>query len=225
MRALVSIGPGVAPRLDQANVDWTALAFALGVSMAVAVSLGVMTAFGTRGVALSSTLAQGARAGTGGRRSLYVRQSLVVAQVALTLVLLAGAGLLARSFVKLLDVNPGFTLDDALVVDLAVTSGGSDFRTRRVMLLDSILERLRQLPGVSQAGLITGFPLGGGNYANGQFIEMSSPDEISEPRRVRQTRSGRDQAAGGLCRLSTGQRRLLPGAGHSADTRAGDRAE
>ncbi len=75
VRALVSLGPGVAPRLDQAHVDWYALAFALGVSMAAAIALGVMTTLGTRGVQLSSTLVRGIRAsGTGGRRSLLVRQ-------------------------------------------------------------------------------------------------------------------------------------------------------
>jgi predicted permease len=179
VKALVSLGPGIAPRLDQAQVDWAALLFALGVSMAAAVALGVMTTFGTRGVPLSSTLAEGSRAGTGGRRSLFVRQTLVVAQVALTLVLLAGAGLLARSFVKLLDVNPGYSLEEALVVDLAVTTSGTDYRAKRVIVLDSILERLRQLPGVTSAGLATGFPLGGGNYSNGQYIEMTTPDEIT----------------------------------------------
>ena len=180
VRALVSLGPGAAPRLDQAQVDWYALAFALGVSMAAALALGVMTTFGTRGVNLASTLSEGSRSGTGGKRGLLVRQSLVVAQVALTLVLLAGSGLLARSFVALLAVNPGFTLDDALVLDLTVTDGGTDFRARRVRLLDTIVERIRQLPGVSQAGLISGFPLGGGNYSNGRFIEMTSADEISD---------------------------------------------
>jgi predicted permease len=182
VRALVSLGPGAAPRLDQAQVDWYALAFALGVSMTAAVSLGIMTALATRGVRLASTLSAGSRSGTGSRRGFAVRQGLVVAQVALTLVLLAGAGLLARSFVALLAVNPGFTLDDALVLDLTVTDGGSDFRARRVQLLDTLVERIRQLPGVAEAGLISGFPLGGGgNYGNGQFIEMTSADEITSP--------------------------------------------
>jgi predicted permease len=178
VRALVSLGPGTAPRLDQAHVDWIALAFALGVSLAAAVALGVMTTFGTRGVRLASTLSEGPRAGTAGRRGLVVRQTLVVAQVAMTLVLLAGSALLASSFVKVLEVRPGFTLDEALVLDLSVTASGTDFGARRVRLLDAILGRIRQLPGVSHAGLISGFPLGGGNYSNGRFIEMTSADEI-----------------------------------------------
>ncbi|MGE5833932.1 MAG: ADOP family duplicated permease [Acidobacteriota bacterium] len=179
VRALVSLGPGVAPRLDEASVDWMALAFALGVSMIAAVGLGVVTTFGTRGVSLSSTLSEGSRSGTGGRRSFFVRQTLVVAQVALTLVLLAGSGLLARSFIAIMAIDPGFKLDDALLVDLTVADGGPDFRPRRVQQLDSILERVRQLPGVTAAGLITGFPLGGGNNSNGQFLELASPNEIS----------------------------------------------
>jgi predicted permease len=178
VRALVSLGPGTAPRLDQAQVDWIALGFALAVSLAAAVALGVMTTFGTRGLRLASALSESSRGGTASRRGLVVRQTLVVAQVALTLVLLAGSALLARSFVKVLEVNPGFTLDDALVLDLSVTASGTDFGARRVRLLDTILGKVRQLPGVSHAGLITGFPLGGGNYSNGRFIEMNSADEI-----------------------------------------------
>ncbi len=180
VRALVSLGPGAAPRLDQVQVDWYALAFGLGVSMAAAAALGLLTTLGTRGVRLSSALSEGARGGTGGRRGFVVRQSLVVAQVALTLVLLAGSGLLARSFMHLLAIDPGFTLDDALVLDLTVSEGGNDFKSRRVRGLDTILDGIRQLPSVTEAGLITGFPLGGGgNYPNGQFLEMNSPTEIS----------------------------------------------
>jgi predicted permease len=178
VQALVALGPGAAPRLDQTQVDWVALAFALGLSVAAALGLGVMTTLGTRGLRLASTLSEGSRSGTGGRRGFLVRQTLVVAQVALTLVLLAGSALLARSFVKVLAVNPGFTLDDALVLDLTVAAGGTDFGPRRVRLLDGVLGGIRQLPGVSHAGLITGFPLGGGNYSNGQFIEMTAADEI-----------------------------------------------
>jgi putative ABC transport system permease protein len=178
VRALVALGPGAAPRLDQATVDWTALAFALGVSMLAAVALGLMTTFGTRGVHLSSTLSESSRSGTGGRRGFVIRQSLVVAQVALTLVLLAGSGLLTRSFIALLDVDPGFKLDDALLLDLTVADGGSDFRARRVQQLDAIVQGVRQLPGVTHAALATGFPLGGGNFSNGVFLEMGSADEV-----------------------------------------------
>jgi predicted permease len=178
VRALVALGPGLAPRLAEARVDWFALAFAVAVTAFTALALGLLTAIGTRSVRLSSALSIGPRTMTPGRRGLVARQSLVVAQVALTLVLLSGAGLLGRSFLGVLAVNPGFSLDDALIVDFTAAAGGSDSRVRRVQLLDAMLDRVGRLPGVASAGLVTGFPLGGGNYSNGRFIEMTSANEL-----------------------------------------------
>jgi putative ABC transport system permease protein len=178
VKALIGLGPGTAPRLDQTRVDWVSLAFGLGVSTTAALVLGVLTTVGARDLQLSSVLSDGPRTGTDGRRGLIARQALVVAQVALTFGWLHATGLLGRSFVRLLAVEPGYRLDDALVVDLTVADGGSDYRVRRVALLDALLDRVRTLPGVSSAGLITGFPLGGGNYSNGRFLEMTSLDEI-----------------------------------------------
>ena len=141
--------------------------------------------------------------GTGGRRGLLVRQ------IARRRAGGADAGAARRrrdcspeASSKLLAVNPGFTLDDALVVDLTVTDGGTDFRAAAGATARHDLERLRQLPGVSQAGLITGFPLGGGNYANGQFIEMTSADEISDVQAFSKLGPDVIEAASGLCRLS-----------------------
>jgi predicted permease len=178
VRALVVLGPRSTPRLAEAHVDWTALAFALGISTVAAVVLGLLTSLGARDAHLSSTLSDVGRGGTLSRRGVLTRQTLVVAQVALTLLLLAGTGLLARSFVRVLAIEPGFSLDDALIVDLTLSDGGSNFRQRRIAQVDALLERLRGVPGVTEAGMTSGFPLGGGNYSNGQFFEMATVDEF-----------------------------------------------
>jgi predicted permease len=178
VRALVVLGPRSTPRLAEAQVDWTALAFALGISTAAAVVLGLLTSLGARDAHLSSTLSDVGRGGTLSRRGVLTRQTLVVAQVALTLLLLAGTGLLARSFVRVLAIEPGFSLDDALIVDLTLSDGGPNFRQRRIAQVDALLERLRGVPGVTEAGMTSGFPLGGGNYSNGQFFEMATVDEF-----------------------------------------------
>jgi predicted permease len=183
--ALAALGPRSTPRLSQAHVDWFGLAFALGISLVATATLGLLTTIGAREAQLSTVLSTSTRTGTEGRRSLFARQALVVMQVALTLVLLAGTGLLAQSFMRLLAVNPGFRLDDALVVDLTLSNGGPDFRVRRIAAIDELLGRLRAMPGVTHAGMTSGFPLGGGNYSNGQYLEMTSADELPTGEHVR----------------------------------------
>jgi predicted permease len=178
VQALVALGPSSTPRLAEAHVDWIALVFALGISTSAAVVLGLLTSLGARDAQLSSSLSDVGRAGTLNRRGVLTRQALVVGQVALTLMLLVGTGLLARSFVRVLSVEPGFRLDDALLVDLTLSAGGPNFRQVRTAQIDTLLERLRGVPGVTDVGMTSGFPLGGGNYSNGQFFEMSTVDEF-----------------------------------------------
>jgi putative ABC transport system permease protein len=178
VKALVALGPTSTPRLAEARVDWVALAFALGISAAAAIVLGLLAGLGARDAHLSSALSDASRGGTLSRRGVITRQTLVAGQVALTLLLLSGTGLLARSFVRVLAIEPGFRLDDAMIVDMALTAGGSDFRQKRPAQIDTLLERFRALPGVTDAAMTSGFPLGGGNYSNGQFFEMSSVDEF-----------------------------------------------
>ena len=178
VKTLVALGPSSTPRLAETHVDWVALAFALGISTVAAVVLGLLTSLGARDAHLSSSLSDVGRAGTLSRRGVLARQTLVIGQVALTLMLLAGTGLLARSFVRVLAVEPGFRLDDALILDLTLSAGGPDFRQVRTAQIDALLERLRAVPGVADVGMTSGFPLGGGNYSNGQFFEMSTVDEF-----------------------------------------------
>jgi predicted permease len=178
VKALVALGPRSTPRLTEAHVDWVALAFALGISTVAAVVLGLLTSLGARDAHLSSSLSDVGRGGTLNRRGVLTRQALVVGQVALTLMLLAGTGLLARSFVRVMAVEPGFRLDDALILDLTLSAGSSNFQQVRAAQVDALLDRLRSLPAVTEVGMTSGFPLGGGNYSNGQFFEMSSVDEF-----------------------------------------------
>jgi putative ABC transport system permease protein len=137
-----------------------------------------MTALRVSPERLRDSLTDGQRTVAGGR-SERVRQTLVVAQVALTIVLLAGAGLLARSFVRVLSIDPGYRTDNALILDLIGSfSRGSDERARRMQMQHELLGALSALPGVEQAGLISAFPLGAGNFPDGRFLEMTRPDEI-----------------------------------------------
>jgi predicted permease len=181
VRVFVALGPKSAPRLDQVSIDWPTFAFAGAAAIAAALVLSLLTAWGTRSARIADALSEGSRTGSGSRRQMRGREALIVAQVALTMVLLAGAGLLARSFVQALSVDTGFRVGDDFVLETSIELPGDDGDARRAALQDTLLARLRALPGVTHAGLINAFPLGRGQFANGLFIEMTRPDEISAP--------------------------------------------
>ena len=178
VQLFAALGPTSAPRLDTVSVNWLGALLALAASAGVALVLSVMTVAGNRNVALAPTLTETSRGGTGSRKQMRVRQGLIVAELALTMVLLVGAGLLAKSLRSVLSVDPGFRLDNALIADITVPRIEGD-RARVVRFQDSLVERARALPGVTAAAFINDFPLGGGFYANGTLIEMSRPDEFT----------------------------------------------
>ncbi len=177
VKALLALEPGRLPRIGEVGVHWPVLLFALAVSIACAVALGLLTAWrATRGD-IRETLAQSQRTQAGAGATHRVRNALVVAQMALTLVLLVGAGLLARSFEQLLAVSPGFHADNAVVMDVDYPGGDTTARHQMVQLYDELMPRLAALPGVSEVGGSNFFPFAGGSMGDGAFIIMSRPDE------------------------------------------------
>jgi hypothetical protein len=135
VKALLALEPGNLPRVVAVGVDWRVLAFALGLSVLVAAILGLLSALrGSRGD-LRQAMAQAQRTQAGAGASYRARGALVIAQVSLTLVLLVGAGLLARSFLRLAQVDPGYRTERALVLDISasVPDGPVGQRDRRSM--------------------------------------------------------------------------------------------
>jgi predicted permease len=179
VRALAALQPTNVPRIGDVRVDGGVLVFALGVALVTAIMLGILTSARTSSTKLRESLGEGQRT-MGGGRSERTRQALVVAQVALTMVLLIGAGLLTRSFLRVLAVDPGYSTANALIIDL-MWQFGRDPQTvsRRVDSQREILSRFERLPGVQHVGLVSAFPLGNGFFPNGRFIEMSRPDEMT----------------------------------------------
>jgi hypothetical protein len=122
----------------------------------------VITAFADRHGSLTSILSTAQRGNSGSRRDLAGRELLIVTQTAVTVVLLAGAALLGASFVRVLAVDPGFKVDDAVVLDLTWPFPTDDaLAAKQVSVQETILSEVRRLPGVTGAGMINGFPLGG----------------------------------------------------------------
>lgn len=180
VRALVATQPGNLPRIDNVQVSWPVLGFAVAVSLLAAIALTIAATLKTGDRQLSHELAESQRTSAGGRNSQRMREVLSATQVALTIVLLIGAGLLTRSFMEVLRIDPGFRTSGTIVLDLAAPYFRDlDSRRRQIAKQDELLSRLSAIPGASDVALINDFPLGGGGYADGQFIEMTRVDELA----------------------------------------------
>src|SRR5580693_1709367 len=159
---LVSLIPIDLPLWMTFSTDWRVLGFALAISILTSLLFGVAPAFGASRVDLTGTLKEGGRSGTAGSRSHLLRNGLVVAEVALSLALLAGAGLMVRSFRALRNQTLGFSTEKALTLGLTWPdrkySDGPKTRT----LLEQIRQELGSLPGVSSVIFASGAPLASG---------------------------------------------------------------
>ena len=153
VQGVVALSPADLPRIDDVRMDTTVLLFALGLSLMSTAIFGLVPALHASRLNLSDALKQGGSKATVSRASTRLRSVLVVAEVALSVILLATAGLLVRSFLALQHVDLGFTTDRVLVAytEYAVRDGiTEDLRTRSRFYAD-VLDRLRAVPGVSAA--------------------------------------------------------------------------
>jgi predicted permease len=153
--------PGDIPRLGVISVDSRVLAFTSVVVLLTGILFGLAPALRTSRVSLSETLKEGGRSLIGGRQH-KLRNLLVVTEIALSLVLLIGAGLLIRSFMRVQQVEPGFVAQNVLSLRLALVGQTYAEEPRRVDFYQQLWERLRRLPGVEGAGGVSVLPLTGG---------------------------------------------------------------
>jgi putative ABC transport system permease protein len=161
--AIVALMPeGLIPRVEEIALDWRVASFAFLISLLTGVALGLISALQSlrwcaRGE-LSRVLNQGG-ARSGGTASRRLRRALVVAEVAVTLVLLAGAGLLINSFVRLRGVDPGFRPANLLTMHLPLSQTKYRDAAQRAALADQLLERIQSLPAVESAASTNSLPL------------------------------------------------------------------
>jgi putative ABC transport system permease protein len=176
---LVALAPADTPRLSEASADWRVLLFAAGASVLTGVVFGLAPAWQASRYDLNESLKEGGRGVHGGRSR--ARSALVVAEVALSLLLLVGAGLLVKSFARLQAVNPGF--DPEGVVTMRVSLPGARYRepARRAEFYAALMEQLKAIPGVESAGATISLPLGGSNISVGRsFIREGRPETPEE---------------------------------------------
>jgi putative ABC transport system permease protein len=169
--ALIGLNQGNLPRADEISVNARALGFTFGLSslVAVALSLVPLLHFGKRD--LQEGLKEAGRGQSANAASHRLRAMLVVTQVALTMVLLVGAGLLIKSFIKVLEIDPGFRTESAVAMQISLSDEPSQ---RRASFYQEALERLAALPGVTAIGGVNGLPMAGGGN-DGQFLIDNNP--------------------------------------------------
>ena len=168
--------------LDQIALDWRVLAFTLACALLSTLLFGVSPALACARTNLNDALRTGGRGMAGGERH-RVRSVLVVVQVALSLTLLTGAGLLGKSFLNLMNVNPGFRPQH--VVTASISLPGSQYRTteQAAAFYDALVERTGALPGVRMAGVTDTLPLSGDDNRAGVRVEGREP-RPNEPTRL-----------------------------------------
>jgi predicted permease len=161
--ALVRMAPPGIPRLEGVGVDAPVVAFALGAAILTALLFGAVPALQATRPGLVQALKAGGRGALGARHGARTRGLLVVGETALAVVLLVGAGLLLKSFVRLLDVDPGFRSASRLTFRLQLPEASYPEDAPKEVFTSTLLDRLRALPGVTSAGAVTGLPLSGSN--------------------------------------------------------------
>ena len=178
VRALVAFGPADIPRLDAIGLEGPVLAFALGIAAATAMAFGLVPALHLSKSDAQTQLKEGGKtsAVSGGQR---LRGLLVVTEIASAMVLLIGAGLLVRSFQRLLDVDVGFNSDQVLSVEVQLPSARYPNPTQRVVFFNEAVSRMAGLPQVASASLINFLPLDGLGSATSFLV-----DELPVPARA-----------------------------------------
>jgi putative ABC transport system permease protein len=156
LEALARFGPSNLPRLAEVSVDGRVLAFAIGLALVAGVGFGILPALYASRADLSGMLRAGARGLAGGANR--ARSTLLVAELAFGTTLLVGAGLLVRSFQRLVHVNPGFRAEQVIVFDAATSGSRYEYDAANIAFADQVLARLAALPGTTGTAVAANRP-------------------------------------------------------------------
>ena len=169
VKLIVAVSPNSIPRSREIDLDGRVLAFTIGISLLTGIIFGLVPALQASKPDLNETLKDAGRGSTG-RRHVF-RSGLVVSEVALTLILLIGAGLMIRSFYRLQQVDPGFNYNRLLTFNLSLPAKKYAEEQSRISFYEQLVEKLRGLPGVQAVGLSSGLPLGNNGWQTSFVVE------------------------------------------------------
>ena len=187
VNGLLTLAPAELPRLADVEISLPVLAFAAGISFLVALALGIFTALRATSGQLRGELVEGGRGSAGTLHGQRVGRAIVAGQLAITLVLLVGAGLLGRSLLRVLTVDPGFRIDNIVAMDLELPGTESSnvgnpvaydepaLKAHQSQFVSRLIDRLHTIPGVEQVAVTNAVPMDGG-LPDGTFLLMSQQE-------------------------------------------------
>lgn len=181
---LVRLGPQDLPRLNEVRVNGVVLGFTALVSLGTGLLFGIAPAIAAARTRLTSMLKDSARGSSGSRGSQRARAGLVMAELALAMLLLIGAGLLVRSFSRLMAVDPGFHPDRVLTFGISAPPSKYGDRHALRTLTSDILTHVRAIPGVRSAALVAGLPLGGFTMRTSVHVVGTPTERPAERKRT-----------------------------------------
>jgi putative ABC transport system permease protein len=174
VEALLVLAENFLPRANEVGLDWRVAAFTAALSLMTGLFFGLIPALQSSRVELQSALKEGAGAGA---QTNLLRGALVVVEVAATLVLLIGAGLLIKSFIRLYETDLGFKAENVLTMSLALPKAKYPDAQAAAIFHQTLLERVRSLPGARSAGVINYLPLQQSGFNGDIAIEGQGPYE------------------------------------------------
>ncbi|HYO13130.1 MAG TPA: ABC transporter permease [Thermoanaerobaculia bacterium] len=179
-RVLVAVDPGNIPRLDQVRLDGGVLLFTLGLVVATGVLFGLVPVFHSTRRSLRDPLQDGGKtsAGTAGHRT---RSALVVVEIGLAVIVLIGAGLMIKSFRRLLEVDPGFQTRGLLTARFSLSRSRYPEDSGLIPLQRQLLMNVLDLPGVKSAAIASELPMGTGLGFSGDMVLEGRPTGPNEP--------------------------------------------
>ena len=177
---LLSMAPNGLPRINEVTVNGSVLVFTAGVTAVTGVLFGLFPALHAARANVGGMLKEGMRGSSGGVASRRARNTLVMAEMALAVVLLVGAGLLIRSFSKLLAVDPGFRAERVVTFAIAAPDTKYGQYAQRRELVSNLVERMKRVPGAQGAAVVTGLPLSNIMMRTSAHIVGTPPERPGE---------------------------------------------
>jgi putative ABC transport system permease protein len=175
-KLLIALSPPNSPRFDEIRPDLRVFAFTLGLTLITGLIFGLAPALQASRIDLNERLKEGGRSGASGASHNRVRSLMMVSEIALSFMLLVGAGLLIKSFMRLRDVSPGFNAANVLSVRISMPENKYPTGETRVQVLHQVVDHIKSLPGVQSAGAVLSLPLSGDTFNVGRgYVREGRP--------------------------------------------------